>query len=107
MHLLRPDGGTRQNQAQIPPDEGTPGPALHFHPRDGERPAPAGRRGANSLPARLPYGAITFGNVLDPAAAVSRAKSLPRHRSLLSSLGTDPGTGYLAPAGNPNPAMEA
>ena len=52
-------------------------------------------------------GAITFGNVLDPAAAVSRAKSLPRHRSLLSSLGTDPGTGYLAPAGNPNPAMEA
>lgn len=54
-----------------------------------------------------PMGAITFGNVLDPAAAVSRAKSLPRHRSLLSSLGTDPGTGYLAPAGNPNPAMEA
>ena len=48
-----------------------------------------------------------MGNALDPAAAVSRAKSLPRHRSLLSSLGTDPGTGYLAPAGNPNPAMEA
>ena len=54
-----------------------------------------------------PMGAITFGNVLDPAAAVSRAKSLPRHRSLLSSLGMDPGTGYLVPAGNPNPAMEA
>lgn len=53
-----------------------------------------------------PMGAITFGNVLDPAAAVFRAKSLPRHRSLLSSLGTEPGTGYLAPAGNPNPAMK-
>lgn len=53
-----------------------------------------------------PMGAITFGNALDPAAAVFRAKSLPRHRSLLSSLGTEPGTGYLAPARNPNPAME-
>lgn len=52
-----------------------------------------------------PMGAITFGNVLDPSAAVRRAKSLPRHTNLLPSLGTDPGTGYLAPARNPNPAM--
>ena len=51
-------------------------------------------------------GAITFGNALDPAAAVFRAKSLPRHQDLLSRLGTSPGTGYLIPAGNPNPAME-
>lgn len=53
-----------------------------------------------------PMGAITFGNVLDRTSAVFRTKSLPRHRSLLSSLGTDPGTGYLVPARNPNPAME-
>ena len=53
-----------------------------------------------------PMGAITFGNVLDPAAAVFRAKSLPRHQDLLSCLGTSPGTGYLVPARNPNPAME-
>lgn len=53
-----------------------------------------------------PMGAITFGNVLDPAAAVFRAKSLPRHRDLLPTQGTAPGTGYLVPAGNPNPVME-
>lgn len=53
-----------------------------------------------------PMGAITFGNALDPAAAVFRAKSLPRHRNLLPSLGTAPATGYLVPARNPNPAME-
>lgn len=52
-----------------------------------------------------PMGAITFGNVLDPSAAVFRAKSLPRHMTLLPSLGTAPGTGYLVPARNPNPAM--
>lgn len=52
-----------------------------------------------------PMGAITFGNVLDPSSAISRAKSLPRHRNLLSALGTEPGTGYLAPARNPNPQM--
>lgn len=52
-----------------------------------------------------PMGAITFGNALDPAAAVFRANSLPRHRSLLSSLETAPGTGYLVPARNPNPSM--
>ena len=48
-----------------------------------------------------PMGAITFGNVLDPAAAVFRAKSLPRHQDLLSCLGTSPGTGYLVPAEKP------
>lgn len=53
-----------------------------------------------------PMGAITFGNVLDTSSAVFRAKSLPRHMNLLPSLGTEPGTGYLAPARNPNPAME-
>lgn len=53
-----------------------------------------------------PMGAITFGNVLNPSSAVSRAKSLPRHMNLLPSMGTEPGTGYLAPTGNPNPAMD-
>ena len=53
-----------------------------------------------------PMGAITFGNVLDTSSAVFRAKSLPRHMDLLPTLGTEPGTGYLAPARNPNPAME-
>lgn len=53
-----------------------------------------------------PAAAITFGNVLDTSSAVFRAKSLPRHMNLLPSLGTEPGTGYLAPARNPNPAME-
>lgn len=52
-----------------------------------------------------PMGAITFGNVLDRSSAVFRAKSLPRHMNLLPSLGTEPGTGYLAPARNPNPRM--
>lgn len=54
-----------------------------------------------------PMGAITFGNVLDRSSAVFRAKSLPRHMTLLPSLGTEPGTGYLTPARNPNPSMEA
>ncbi|WP_295924368.1 4Fe-4S dicluster domain-containing protein, partial [uncultured Akkermansia sp.] len=53
-----------------------------------------------------PAAAITFGNALDTSSAVFRAKSLPRHMNLLPSLGTEPGTGYLAPARNPNPAME-
>ena len=52
-----------------------------------------------------PMGAITFGNILDPCSAISRAKSLPRHRNLLPAMGTEPGTGYLAPARNPNPQM--
>ena len=50
-----------------------------------------------------PMGAITFGNVLDPAAAVSRAKSLPRHRSLLSSLARTPERDTWPRPGIPTP----
>lgn len=53
-----------------------------------------------------PMAAITFGNVLDAKSAVFRTKALPRHINLLATLGTEPGTGYLAPARNANPHMK-
>lgn len=53
-----------------------------------------------------PMGAITFGNIMNPASAVSRTKALPRHVNLLAALGTDPGTGYLMPVSNPNPKIK-
>lgn len=53
-----------------------------------------------------PMGAITFGNIMNPASAVSRTKALPRHVNLLAALGTDPGTGYLRPVSNPNPKIK-
>lgn len=81
---------------------GEPSTSLHITDKDLLLPDGAARTACQLA---CPMGAITFGNVLDPAAAVFRAKSLPRHRSLLPSLGTEPGTGYLAPAGNPNPSM--
>ncbi len=52
-----------------------------------------------------PMDAITFGNAQDENALITRAKSLPRHVTLLSRLGTQPATGYLTPVKNLNPDM--
>ncbi len=52
-----------------------------------------------------PMDAITFGNAQDENALVTRAKSLPRHTTLLAHLNTQPATGYLTPVKNLNPEM--
>ncbi len=54
-----------------------------------------------------PAQAITFGNVSDPEARVSKAKADPRNYGLLTELGTRPRTSYLAALSNPNPALPA
>lgn len=82
---------------------GQPSTSIHVTAQDMRLPDGAAQTACQLA---CPMGAITFGNALDPAAAVFRAKSLPRHQDLLSRLGTSPGTGYLIPAENPNPAME-
>lgn len=82
---------------------GQPSTSLHVTDKDLLLPDGAAQTACQLA---CPMGAITFGNVLDPSSAISRTKSLPRHRNLLPAMGTEPGTGYLAPARNPNPAME-
>ncbi len=54
-----------------------------------------------------PAEALTFGNINDPAANVTRLKQDPRNYALLDELGTQPRTTYLAGLRNPNPALEA
>jgi molybdopterin-containing oxidoreductase family iron-sulfur binding subunit len=55
--------------------------------------------------AACPTQAIVFGNMNDPAAKVTHAKSLPLDYSLLEDLNTNPRTTYLAELRNPNPEI--
>jgi molybdopterin-containing oxidoreductase family iron-sulfur binding subunit len=52
-----------------------------------------------------PADALTFGDINDPEAAVTRNKREPRNYSLLNDLGTLPRTTYLAGVRNPNPDL--
>jgi molybdopterin-containing oxidoreductase family iron-sulfur binding subunit len=52
-----------------------------------------------------PARAIEFGNILDPASRVRRAKSLDRSYALLDELQTKPRTTYLAKLRNPHPDL--
>jgi molybdopterin-containing oxidoreductase family iron-sulfur binding subunit len=57
---------------------------------------------AQACPAR----AIVFGNLKDPASAVSLLKKDPRDYGLLTELGTRPRTTYQARIRNPHPDLE-
>lgn len=53
-----------------------------------------------------PSNAIVFGDLSQPASAVSRLREEPQHYALLGQLGTRPRTTYLAEVRNPNSALK-
>jgi molybdopterin-containing oxidoreductase family iron-sulfur binding subunit len=54
-----------------------------------------------------PTRAIVFGNILDPGAEVTKLRANHRAYGVLSEIGTEPRTRYLARISNPNPAIAA
>ncbi|RIK82553.1 MAG: molybdopterin oxidoreductase [Planctomycetota bacterium] len=54
-----------------------------------------------------PSQAIVFGDINDPHSRVAKLKADPRSYGVLSELGTQPRTSYLARLKNPNPRLAA
>jgi molybdopterin-containing oxidoreductase family iron-sulfur binding subunit len=53
-----------------------------------------------------PTGAITFGNINDPTALVTKRRNRDRNYALLAEVGTRPRTRFLGKIRNPNPEMK-
>jgi Fe-S-cluster-containing dehydrogenase component len=51
-------------------------------------------------------GSITFGNINDPNALVTKARNRDRNYGLLAEIGTRPRTRFLGKIRNPNPEMK-